>query len=417
MFVRMAWLNLVKHRRRTALIIFAIMISVLVMEVMAGMFEGMRVNFFRNLTRESGHVQIHAQGYSDRLHPWTLDYAIGGYPELIAELRTIDGVVDIEPIIHFGALLEHDGRDLTVGGAGVRPDTAFFRDAREGMYAGSFLAKDAMRDDDRFGGIVISAAIAALLRVKTGDAVNVVVEDSTGSPYYRQYPVAGIFETNSPDFDENTFLMLHDTAAELVYLEEETIEVRIRLSSSGIAGEFRRAAEERLRSPAIPDASGLEIRTWREVHAGITSMIEMMDFFILVMNALVIVVVASVITNAILMNVFERMRVLGTMRAIGLRKRAAGGMILAEGAILGLVGSMFGLAAGIPIVRYFSVNGLDWGGISEAFGMGSSYFYFGYAIHNSLMSALGGVLVALCGSLYAARVGMRFSIMEALRHV
>lgn len=449
MFFRMALLNLVKHRRRTALIVFAIMVSVLVMELMAGMFEGMRVNFFRNLTRESGHVQIHAAGYADRLNPFSLDFTIRSWEKVIRSVRDVEGVLDAEAVLHFGAILEHEGRDLTMAGVGVQEGTRFYRDVREGIRTGTFLGDSfpgflgdsspgvlreaggpgeagnreevgkreeaENREESVPEGVLLSTAVAELLRVGLGDPVNVIVEDSTGSPYYRQFPVTGLFETASPDVDENTFFVRHESAQELVYLEEETIEIRMRLERADQAESVAaRLREHLLLSEGETD---LEVRTWREIHGGLTSLLEMMDFFTLMMNLFVIIVVAGVITNAILMNVFERMRVIGTMRAIGLKRRAAGAMILTEGVIQGVAGSVLGLTVGIPIVLYFSVNGLDWGGISEAFGMGSSYYYFGYSVYNSMLSALGGVLVALAGSLYAARIGTRLTILEALHHV
>ena len=145
-------------------------------------------------------------------------------------------------------------------------------------------------------------------------------------------------------------------------------------------------------------------------------MIETMDFFIVFMNLFVVIVAASVITNAILMNVFERIREFGTMRAIGLKKRGVARIILTEGVVQGIAGSLLGLLAGIPIVLYFSSNGIDMGGIAEAFGMGTSEFYFGYTPRNSALNAAGGVLIALGGSLYAAVTGVRLTIMEALRY-
>lgn len=415
MFLRMAILNLRKNRRRTALIVFAIMISVLVMEVMAGMFEGMKVNFFRNLTRESGHIQIHGPGYADRLNPYSLDHTIGEYHRITDAIRAIPGVRAAEQVLHFGALLEHRGRDLMIAGAGVSPDTLFFRDVREGLSPGSTFLSHGDEPSPGSPGILLSSAVAHLLHLNQGDPVNVIVEDSTGSPYYQQFPVTGIFTTASPDFDENVFFMDHGEAQELVYLPDRTVEIRLRLThpdeAESVAGEI----PARLREAGI-DATPV-ISTWRDVHGGLTALLEMMDFFVLMMNLTVVVVVAGVITNAILMNVFERMQVIGTMRAIGLKRRTAGAMILTEGVIQGVVGSALGLVLGIPVVLYFSVHGIDWGGISEAFGMGSAYYYFGYSVRNSAISAVGGILIALGGSAYAARAGTRLSVMEALRYV
>lgn len=412
-FLRLALFNLLKNRRRTILIVFAIMVSVLVMEVVAGMFEGMRLNFFRNLTGESGHVQIHREGYGDRLNPYTLDYVISDYRGKTHVLREMPRVRAAEEVLHFAAILEHGGRDLTLAGAGVRSDTVFYRSVREGIREGAFFAEEVAET-----GILISRSVADLLRVHLGEGIHVVVEDSTGSPFYMKYPVIGIFYTASPDFDEHTFLIAHEAAQELVYLEEKTIEIRLLLDHPDHAEDVAAKAEEYLRKDGtLLSSESLEIRPWREVHGGVTTLLEMMNFFMFIMNASVVVVAASVITNAILMNVFERMRVIGTMRAIGLKRRSAGAMILLEGLIQGLAGSILGLAAGIPVVLHYSNHGVDWGGISEAFGMGSSLYYFGYSPMNSVLSALGGILVALAGSLYAARAGMRLSIMEALRNV
>ena len=404
MYLKMAISNLVKHRRRTLLIVFAVMVSVLVMEVVAGMFHGIRANFFRNLTQEGGHVTITASSRRDALNPFSLEHTIPDYAGVVAKLAGLDGAEAVEPVLEFGALLQHDERTVTLAGLGVLPDTRFYANVAEGLIDGRFPPEH---------GIVISRAIAELLRVSAGDELLVVVEDSTGSPFYLQYPVTGLFATAATEFDENTFFLRHSDAEELVYLDGGTTELRVRLSSPDLAETFAAAAAERLSASA---ETPFEIRTYHEIHEGLMSLIEMMDFFIVFMNLFVVIVAASVITNAILMNVFERIREFGTMRAIGLKKRGVAGIVLTEGFLQGVTGSLLGLLVGVPIVLYFSVNGLDFGGIAEAFGMGSSDFLFAYDARNSLVNCAGGILIALGGSLYAARTGVRLTIMEALSY-
>lgn len=402
--LRMALFNLLKHRRRTLLIVVAVLLSVLVMEVVAGMLHGIRDNFFRNLTQEGGHVQISAPGRRSSLNPFTLDHRIEDYRAVVAALQALPGAA--EEVLHFGALVQHGERTLTLAGLGVRSDSQFFTAVREGMVSGTFPPAS--------GTVVLSAAVAELLLIDQAAAAGgsadllIVVEDSSGSPFYLQYPVGGIFRTAAADFDEQTFFITHTDAQELVYLPDQTIEIRVRLPDPQNAEPFAAAARA-----ALPH---LEVRTFRDIHAGVIAMLEMMDFFIVFMNLLVVTVAASVITNAILMNVFERIREFGTLRAIGLKRRGVVRIILTEGLVQGVAGAVLGLATGIPIVLYFSVNGLDWGGITEAFGMGTSAFTFAYSVGNSALNAFGGVLIALAGSLYAALVGARLSIMEALRY-
>ncbi|MBU0956751.1 MAG: FtsX-like permease family protein, partial [Spirochaetes bacterium] len=160
--------------------------------------------------------------------------------------------------------------------------------------------------------------------------------------------------------------------------------------------------------------AGAELYSWRELNAGLLMLIDMMDVVIIFFNLLMLLVAATVITNAILMNVFERLPEYGTLRAIGFRRRHLTAMILAEGAILGVAGSIGGLLVGIPLVLYFQHNGLDWGGISEAFGMGS-FFTFHFRIDHSLQNLATGTLTALGGSLYAAWAASQLDIIGSLK--
>ncbi|AFG36296.1 ABC transporter permease [Spirochaeta africana] len=417
MFLKLAVVSLGKHRKRTLLILFAVMISVLVMEVVAGVFHGVRVNFFETLTQEGGHLQITARGRSEALNPYSLEYTIAEYEQVISKVHETArdqgvAVTAAEEVLEFGALLQHSAaeeRNLTLSGVGVRPDTAYYSRVREAVQ-GAFPPPS--------GGIAISASIAELLAVEQGDELLLVVEDSTGSPFYLQFLLAGVFRTDSSELDENTVFISHQDAQELVYLEGETTGIRVRLQNHEQAEVLADVLRARFQQAADRGeiAAALRVETYRDLHAGLMGMIDLLDFFIVLMNLCVIIVAASVITNAILMNVFDRIREFGTMRAIGLKRLGAARIILVEGLLQGVAGSLLGLAVGIPIVLYFSVHGLDWGGISEAFGMGSAQFRFGYSPYTSMLNGAGGVLIALAGSLYAAVVGMRLSIMEALRY-
>ncbi len=145
-------------------------------------------------------------------------------------------------------------------------------------------------------------------------------------------------------------------------------------------------------------------------------MIEFMDIFMIIMDLMVIIVAATVITNSILMNVFERTKEFGTLRAIGLKKWQLFWMLMTEGASNGVIGSILGLAIGIPLVLYFQSNGLDFGAVSETFGQGK-VFNFSHNPANSFISFFSGILIALTGSLYAALASIKMRLIETLNYV
>jgi putative ABC transport system permease protein len=402
-FAKVAWQNMLKHRRRTALIIFSIGLSVAVILFVAGMVEGFKVNFFRNMLQQSGHLQILPQGQNEALNPFDLELLLDNPEELLSAIEERKEVRAAEKILTFGAMLLADGKNLTIAGCGTQAGSLFFEKANEGIYAGEFLPSAP--------GIAISRNIAELLKVGLGDPVVVLVEDSSGSPWYVQYPVTGLFETDSRDFDEGFFFIEHSLAEDLLYVPGKTREIRVLLNDRETAASL---AAELATEP--PFRGNCELKGWREIHGSYLVLLNMFDVFIVFINIFTIVVAATVITNSILMNIFERARETGTLRAIGMRRSQVFGLIMTEGLLQGLAGSLLGLAVGIPLVLYFQSNGMNWGAITESFGVGRT-FKFAFSPQYAFSSLAAGVLIACGGSLYAGLISIRMSIMESLRAV
>lgn len=398
-FLKVSFLNLMKHPKRTILILFAILVSVLVMEFMSGMLEGMRNNFFEHLLQEGGHAQLHREGWEDRLNPYSLDYLIKDPDGILKKLEQRGEITAAEKIIHFGALLTSGEKDLHIEGIGVEPNTSFYSRIRQSVIEGEWLP------DGK--GVAISNEIADLLGVSYGEGLIVLVEDSTGSPYYIQYPITAVFDTGSKEIDERAFYMAHSNAEELLYVEHSTTEVRITITDHNKIEQFLQKI-----APLL-ETNNLEAQTWKDIHGSMIVFIRLFDVIMLIINVLIIIVSATVITNAILMNVFERLGEFGTMRAIGLKKRQLFSLIMSEGFIQGAAGSLLGIAVGAPIVLYFQSHGLDMGEVSE-FMTSSSVYYFRFSLKSALINVGSGILIALAGSLYAALTALRMKLITAL---
>lgn len=414
-FLKIALLNLTSHYKRTILIIFAVMISVFVLESISGMMEGLRHSFFQSLMQESGHIQIHEEGWQDRMEQLTLDYRIEQPDRLIPDLTGAYGeIVRAEKLLSFGALLINGEKNLAIMGQGVEPDTAFFGSVREGIVEGDFF--HGARADGKVHGAVLSRRICDLLDLSLGDGVVALVEDSEVSPYYLEYPVTGIFESGSKETDEQLFFLAHADAQELLYLPEATTEIRITLADREDAEAIAADIERRLDGQTEGQRSGgsYEVATWRELNGSFILFIEMFDVIMLIINVFIIIVAATVITNAILMNVFERVREYGTMRAIGLKKRQMFWLVMMEGGAQGTIGSLIGMAMAIPLVIYLQIHGFSWGALSEVM-TGSSIYYFRFSPVHAVINFVSGLLIALAGSLYAAWVNTRMDVVETLR--
>ena len=403
MFAKMALLNLWKYRKRMLVVLLGIVMSVLVMEVIGGMLAGMQTTFFDEILRGSGHVQLHARGWDDRLDAYSIRHLIADPEPLVDDLSALPGVARAEAILGFQAMLVRDGTTIAVEGRGVAPDTSFFDDASTTIVAGSFLSGDRP-------GVVLSAENARLLGVSVDDDVGVFIESARGIPARRTLTVTGLFDSGHVELDGTTVFLRHEDAESLLGLPRATNEIRITLDDPDRAPRFLNEHRELL------DLHDLEPMTWRDIHGSLIVFVEISDLLTTVINAFVMIVAASVVTNAILMTVFDRAKTFATLRAIGMKRRRVVSTIVSEGVLLGAIGSAIGLAIGIPIVLYFEAHGLDMGELSQFFGTGQRY-YFAFVPGSSAAAFGFGVLISVLSALYAGiavtRAGLRSALGEA----
>jgi putative ABC transport system permease protein len=399
MFAKIALLYMRKHGKRTLVILSAIALSVAVMVFIDAMMVGLRESFFRGLFQDTGHLQVHEEGYEDRLDPYAIDYAISDPDAVLARLSEDRRVRVAEKVLPFGALLINAEKHLPIGGVGVREGTAYYGRVVRGMRQGS-LPTDGQ-------GITVSTKVAQLLDLRFGDPVIALVQDSQGSAFYMEYTVVGLFDTGSNQFDTSHFFLLHDAAQELLYLGDATVEVRANLHEPDDAGAVAETVAPFLRQRS------LEAQTWRELQGSFIVAFELFDIFVIFIDVVVVVVTATVIINTILMNVFERTGEIGTLRAIGLKRRQQLAMIVTEGALEGAAGAALGLLVGIPITLLAQHAGVPVGQFSESFGL-SRVVYPSLTVITVARSFGGGLLIALVGSGYASMVSGRRPIVRMI---
>ncbi|TVQ27260.1 MAG: ABC transporter permease [Spirochaetaceae bacterium] len=400
MFAKMALLNLWKYRRRMLVVLLGIVMSVLVMEVIGGMLAGMQTTFFNEILRGSGHVQLHSSGWDDRLDSYSIRHLIADPDPLVAQIAALPDVVRVETVLGFQAMLAHDGTTLAVEGRGVAPDTSFFDDATTTITEGSFVAEERP-------GLVLSADNARLLGVSVGDTVGVFIQSARGIPARRTLMVTGLFDSGHVELDGTAVFLRHEDAQALLGIERATNEIRITLDDPDRAARFVSDHRE------LFDRHDLEPVTWRDIHGSLIVFVEISDLLTTVINAFVMIVAASVVTNAILMTVFDRARTFATLRAIGMKRRRVIATIVSEGVLLGAIGSAIGLAIGIPIVLYFQTHGLDMGELSQFFGTGQTY-YFAFVPGSSATAFGFGVLISVASALYAGTAVTRVDLRSAL---
>jgi len=300
-------------------------------------------------------------------------------------LAATPGVVRVTPIATF---------DLASGGLAVDAAAVvgadFLADGRlvflEGDRETAFAALDAG------GAAVVPRGQAERLDLALDDVVTVAV----GGGETVDLRVVGIVERGLPGgTGETVFVGWDDARTSFGVLGADFFAVRFVPGQADIA---RPALESRARTLA------LEPSTLERVQGAVANALGRVFGLFDALAVVAVVVAALGIVNTLTMNVVERVREIGVLRATGMTRRRVGRMVVVEAGILGLVGAMIGavtgLAAGIVLVvlaggRLDLLIDPPWAALAVCFVL--------------------GVGVSMLAAYYPARLAGRLSIVRAVQ--
>ena len=420
MIPRLALLSALKHWRRSTVVAGAVAVACAVMIAIGSLLNGITASFYDSVIPNSGHVRIDDARVATSLNPLGLDLLLPEVGAAIARIRSLGDkrIVDVEPVLSFGAILvedrdDRDPRNNIMRGIGLPPGTRFADNVRYSMKEGSFLP------DGK--GIAISERAAALVGAKLGSGLLVLVQDRNGQPWYERLVVTGLFATESSDFDETTFYISEAKAAEMLDATDMAREIRLLLANRDDAEAVTKEVSAVLDTGSASAATSgsdlphakLRIQSWQTINSSIFAILLFVKILLGIIMGLFAIVSGTIISNTSLMSVMERIKEYGTMRAIGLRARALGRLILLEGLILGLAGAVLGIGLGFGVVALLARGGIDLGGIMESLGL-SRYNRPRMDILWFAFCTLASLAVCLAATAKAARSVGALGVAESL---
>jgi len=373
--MKLAVRNLARNRRRTAITLAALVLGVGALVGIRGFMLGFRRMILENqMLGNLGAVQVHKRGYVGNVlgTPLTLDLADS--PELRARLAAVPGVAAVSPRIELGAQLAtpdkrpppEDGSDLPEDERGTTSFlvlTAFdpaleakvtprkwewVAAARGAMPGGGDAAVVVNHDYARALGLTVHPAGAPPPPLEQQLAL--LAPDRDGALNGENVVLAGTYGSVTPN-DRRAGWVPLALAQRLLRMEGRVTEYALALAPGADEAQVRDAVAGALG----PD---YEVHTWQERIPFVTSMVETQDFVFGLVSTVFLLVVLLGIVNAMLMSVLERVREIGTLLAVGMRRRQLARLFLYEGLALGVLGGAVGVALGYALVTYLGHRGL-----------------------------------------------------------
>ena len=410
--LKLAFRNLTRYRRRTLLTALLIMLGVMALLLFVAAAGSFKQTMVGSITDSMlGHLQIHRKGYTQSIDnlPLNLNLQPNAVGKIESALKADPDVAAYSLRVKLGAMFSNFTENTSVRLNGIDPVAedasvpALRQRINDGDKTGPLVAP---------GKVLIPTLIARGMKVKVGDAVVLVVTNASGSVNGKNFIVSGILDGVTGPGGRDGYIHIDD-ARELLRMDTpEIMEVAVRLKSL----ESLAAVQERLNAKldAIQNKEGkpaTELHLWSDLSpfANIVRMIDMMTLFIRIM--LIAIVLVSVM-NVMLMAVYERIREIGTLAAIGTQPGKLMAIFLSEGLLLGLAGATAGIALSYALVGYLNLNPV-------VFAFGREQITLRPVLELAEVAGVLGlaVLVSALASLQPAWRAARTDPIQALRHV
>ena len=407
---KMALRNVSRNRRRSLLAALSICLSVMFILFMKGMADGFLDSMVRNYTRsETGHIRITTRGFEERQRFYPVNENIKN-PDKIIE--SINGHSQIEEHItlitertQFGVLLSNEGRNKSAAILAGEP----YKEKELFMLQKSILPGGRYLENGR--DVIIGKKIAQALEYNVGDTVSVVTEASDHSLNMRNFVVAGIFETGLNLFDDGIAQIGIDDAKHLLRTGADVQQIIIMLddyrNAEMVAGQIRNLLQR----------EDLSVNAWTQI-GDYGNMVRYMEVVYGTFYMIIALLGAFIVGNIMMMVVLERRKEIGIIKSMGLNQREILFMFLAEGAILGLIGSIAGTVLGGVVVTYFHVYGMDFTAMVGDLKMPmDNVVYFAINPVNFFMTLILAILFSSFMSFGPAWRASRLSAVKAIKGV
>jgi ABC-type lipoprotein release transport system permease subunit len=398
---RLAWRNLWRNRRRTVIMLIAISMGVWAMifmtSILRGMVDGMVEDGLRALP---GHVQVHNRQYRD-------DPSIeNSLAEPQGEFLTALGdplVTGWSARVRVPAMIssERDNRGVILLGVDPGQEEAIGFDP-ETIIEGRFLEGP---DDS---GLVLGRKLVDRLETRLGKRVVVMSQDPENNVADRGFRVVGIYRANLEAQEMGFIYAGKNTVQEMLGIEGLVSEI-------AILGQDSRNVDSLVAALEASVPGNVKVLSWQNLDEYLSLMVGVMDGFVLVFMIVIFLALSFGLINTLMMAVFERIREIGLMQALGMRPSAILYQVLLESMILLalglLIGNVVALATLLPLA-----GGIDLSVVSEGLEMaGMSSTLFPALNLSDFMLASGVViLLGLITSLLPAWRASQYRPVEAI---
>ncbi len=400
MILSLAWKNIWRSKKRSFVVIGAIIVGVWALVFMFAFYNSFIEAFSRNgVNHDYSHIQIHNPDYL--IEPG-LEFRLSEVEALEQSLNGSQSVKSWSGRQIVNGMLASPKTSLGVQIYGVVPDAEAQTTGLESQLLDGTYFSAIKRNP-----ILISEKLADKLKVKVRSKVVITLQKLDREITAASFRVEGIFKSKSPRINESAaYVRLSDlqslTAVTglnemAVYLNDSELILPVKDSLSAVTNDL--------------------VRTYREIAPEFDMMEQQSAMTKQIVTVIIMLALLFGIVNTMLMAVLERTKEIGMLRSIGMHKKSVFRMIILETCLMSLIAGPLGLFFGYLTNMWLETNGMDLSAYAtalEEYGMDAIFYP---SIENVTYPILMMVVIftAFLGAVYPAIKAIKLDPLEAIR--
>ncbi len=404
MFIKLAWRNIFRNKRRTAIASIVVAIGLVSLIFVDALMIGMEENMINSATKSfMGEGQIHGKGFQET---YAVEKTINDLDSVTQKLEDEKPVKNYTVRTLSYAAISSPVNMSSITMVGVNPATErHLSQVDDAIEKGAYFEKDGGERN-----IVIGRELAERLEADIGDRIVLTAAQAeTDNLAQELFRVSGIYFMNVEELDKAMAFIRLDKAQEMLNLENRAHEIAISFTEKGVGRDSDHQFWKEYSS------NGNIAEGWAELMPQLETAFELSRFSIYMAGLILFGVVALGIINALFMSLYERMYEFGVLLAVGTRKAELASLIVFEAGALAIVSSIGGIILGFMVNYIFMHIGFDFTG-SEFSGVTfREPLYPVMTVGQFIIYPVLVFLFTLVISLYPALYASRLTPVKAMR--
>ena len=418
MLLKMALRNVFRHKTRTLISVFTIAVGIMVYILFDSLYKGIDRVLIESVVKFSdSSIVVYSKDYDENKKGFPLDK---GIKDLGSLEKSFQEFGDIESFVYrtqFIGEIIFGGKSKYVVCTVINPELDFKVFDLKEYIRGNYIG---VGDE-----ILIGSILARKLGVDVGDYVTLSAKTVEGAYNAVDFKVVGIIDSPSTMLSESGIIISYSSADKLINLKGRITSVHVKVKwdkTENVESYFRKldfvAGELRKK------LDGYSIYTVKDLYSDFLLLMEQKKVTSYLITFLILIIAGVGIANGILMAVYERIKEIGVLMAMGMKPSSIRRLFLLEGAVIGFLGGVLGISLGVIMDLFLIYVGYDFRFLLEK-GVDPSdlgmpiwtTFYGEWNPESFLLGFIFSLFVAILSAYIPSRYASRLEVTECLKFI